>query len=250
MVSSMMGILGSSSLAAYKAGNTYQDALARYLVSQGRRAISLDLGAVIEGGHLVEHTYHIGRMERTKKFELTYVKELCSLLDIYCDPDTPLAMDYTLCQAIVGIRAPAHWKHLEEVPTIMEQPFWGHLHHVPFLPSSDGHEEKIENSPITRNNKTLNMIKELASVASISEYAEIITEALANRVSILLGTPEEKIDRQKPMHSYGLDSLSALDLRNWIGQMLDVDMPVFEILGGTTFSGAGLSIAQKRQVSY
>ncbi|KAI0415231.1 putative polyketide synthase [Xylaria grammica] len=248
LVSSMMGILGSGSLAAYNAGNTYQDAFAKYLVSQGRRAISLDLGAVVDGGHLVEHTYHIGRMGRTKKFELTYVKELCSLLDIYCDPKTPLATDPTRCQAIVGIRAPSHWKHLEEVPTTMEQPFWGHLHHIPPLPSSDKQEENNEHHTIARNIKTLDMAKKLASAATISEAAEIITEALANRVSILLGTLEERIDRQKPMHSYGLDSLSALDLRNWIGKMLDVDMPVFEILGDTTFSSAGVSIAQKRQV--
>lgn len=195
-----MGILGSGSLAAYNAGNTYQDAFAKFLVSQGRRTASFDLGAVIDGGHLVENTYHIGRMERTKKFGLTYVKELCSLLDIYCDPKTPLALDQTRCQAIVGIRPPSHWKHLEEVLTTMDQHFWGHLHHIPPLAGSDEHENN-DQGIIARKNKTLDMTKKLSSIVSISEAAEVITEALANRVSILLGVPEERIDRQKPMHS-------------------------------------------------
>lgn len=52
MISSIMGILGTRSLSAYNAGNTYQDALARMRVSQNERAVALDLGAVVDGGYL------------------------------------------------------------------------------------------------------------------------------------------------------------------------------------------------------
>ena len=57
------------------------------------------------------------------------------------------------------------------------------------------------------------------------------------------------MELQNPMDSYGLDSLSAIHVRNWVGKMFSVDIPVFEILGGATFIDAGESIARKVQSS-
>ncbi|KAI1141434.1 putative polyketide synthase [Hypoxylon sp. FL0543] len=242
MLSSMMGILGSGSLAAYNAGNTYQDALAAHRMSLGERTISLDLGAVVDVGHLVTHSYHLDRMERARKFEFVYVEELCALLDIFCDPKAAARSSphEITAQALVGIRPVAHWMGAGDVPATMQQPFWGHTHHVPTL---DGTDEKEDNG--TRRKDTLDVGSRLATAGTRAEAAEIVCQALIERISVLLGFPKERLDAQKPMHAYGLDSLSAIELRNWVGKVFDVDMPIFEILGGATFATASTSIAQK-----
>ena len=67
------------------------------------------------------------------------------------------------------------------------------------------------------------------------------------RIHRLLGTDKDRVDLERPMQSYGIDSLSAIDLRNWISKIFDVDIPVFEILGGVTFASAALSIVEKVQ---
>ncbi|EED11953.1 polyketide synthase, putative [Talaromyces stipitatus ATCC 10500] len=239
LISSMMGIMGSASLAAYNAGNTYEDALAHYRVSQGERAVSLNLGAVPDGGYLVEHGNYIPGMTRTEKYALTYVKELCVMLEIFCDPDT-LRRNSFGCQAIVGIRPPAHWKHIEEVPSTMARPFWGHMHHVPVT-----HPDELQSPNAATHQDRHNIVEKIATADSLLEAAEIAAEALADRVAAILGTVKDRLDFQRPLHSYGMDSLSAIDLRNWIGKTFDIDLPISDIFGGITLASAAMTIVQR-----
>ncbi|KAI1771759.1 putative polyketide synthase [Hypoxylon cercidicola] len=247
LISSIQGILGSASLAGYNAGNTYLDALARYRVAQGERAISLDLGGVLDSGYLAEHEAASSRLQ-TKRLALMNVKEIDALLDIYCDPRATHSRSSVRCQPIVGIRPPSHWKDVEEIPFTLEQPFWGHMHHLPAPSSLDG-EENPDDVDGTRK-VSLNVAERLAAAGSLAEAAEIVSQGLEERVSSLLGTSKEHLSEKKPMYSYGVDSLSAIELRNWVGQTFNVDLPVFEILGGATFASAGMSIARKAQLKH
>src|SRR4051794_7054114 len=54
MLSSISGLSGIRGQANYDAGNTYEDAFARYRVSQGEKCTSLDLGAMLDDGILAE----------------------------------------------------------------------------------------------------------------------------------------------------------------------------------------------------
>lgn len=247
-----MGVIGGASLAAYNAGNTYKDALAHYRVSRGERAVSLNLGPVPDAGYLVRNNRNTPGMGllATRKYVVTYVKDICALLEIFCDPRSPLPRSPVGCQLVVGIRPPSHWKHLEEIPQIYCQPFWGHMHHVPLLPNSDGagnERQDTEGGPADRN-RTLDVLQRLKAAPSLAEGAELVSKALAQRVSMILGMSEDRLDEHKPMHTYGLDSISAIDVRSWIGNVFDVDMPVFDLLRGAKFASAGFNIAQKTRI--
>ncbi len=238
-----MGILGTGSLAGYNAGNTYEDALAQYRVSRGERAVAIDLGGVPDAGYFVDHADQLQTVEKDQKHALTYVKEVYALLDIFCNPENPLTTSITNSQTIIGIRPPAHWKHLEVVPSAMHQPFWGHMHHISPI---SGLEENGD--PISSKRETaMDAAEKLANAGSIVEATEIVREALTRRVSVLLGTSEDRLDEEKPMHTFGIDSLSAIDIRNWVGKVFNVDIPIFDILGEATFSSASRAIAYKVQ---
>ncbi|KAJ5715852.1 polyketide synthase [Penicillium malachiteum] len=248
MLSSVMGTLGTGSLAPYNAGNTYQDALARYRVSQGQRAISFNLGAVPDAGYLVSNAeYATGRRQihETAKYTPTYIRDIVALLEIFCDPSNKLAMHPSTCHPIVGLRPPSHWGHLEEVSFVLSQPFWKHMHHIP-LPA--GEAEDVDNSRGTKPGKQAkDVVAKLAAATSVNESTELVSEALAARITALLGVAEGHLDLHRPMHSYGLDSLSAIEVRNWIGKTFSVDVPVFMILGGITFEGAAATIVHQFQ---
>ncbi|KAI0392953.1 putative polyketide synthase [Xylariaceae sp. FL0594] len=249
MLSSVMGILGTGSLAGYNAGNTYQDALARYRVARGERAAALDIGGVVDGGYLTGLTSFIAGMQRTKEYVPLLTREVCGLLDIYCNPKTKLSMEPVGCQAVVGVRPPAHWKSSQKVPWTMQQPLWGHMHNIP-MPDTrqQGQQgESLLDAPPdgVETVHERDMVAKLVASGAISEAADTACLALVNRVSTMLGTRAARIDKHKAMHSYGIDSLSAMDLRNWVGKVFDVDLPIFEILGGANFVSAGNSLVRR-----
>lgn len=262
LVSSMMGTIGGTSLVAYSAANSYMDALARYRVDKGERATALGLGIIPDSGFLAEDTQRLDGVKGYNKYAYSRLREICAALEVYCDPrptDQHLPRGVSACQPVFGIRPPAHWRHLEEVPSNYSQPLWGHMHHVPPLPlvseggGQPGHGDGrgADDDPSAVRSRRLRALNaaEMMATASLAEAAEIASEALAHRTSSLLGTPEDRVDAEKPMHSYGIDSLSAIDIRNWVWQVFDVELPVFEILGGATFVSAGMSIARKVQLN-
>ncbi|KAI0378207.1 putative polyketide synthase [Hypomontagnella monticulosa] len=243
MISSVQGVLGTVLLSGYNAGNTYQDAVARYRVSQGERAVSLDLGGVSDIGFIAENEKYKTIFERNRKLSALLLKEVCALLDVYCDPKTSLSA--TSCQSVVGINHPENWDSDDDSFTI-KQPFWGHLHYMPSSSSND-QEELDDATGSSKRKQTVNPAVKLAAAKSAEEAVEIVVEALVERIHRLLGTDKDRVDLERPMQSYGIDSLSAIDLRNWISKVFDVDMPVFEILGGVTFASGALSIVEKVQ---
>ncbi|KAI1326775.1 putative polyketide synthase [Xylariaceae sp. FL0255] len=248
MLSSVMGILGTGSLAGYNAGNTYQDALARHRVAAGENAVALDIGGVVDEGYLTELKNFRAGMQRSNEYVSLRAEEVCALLDIYCSPSKAMGVDNgekSYCQILVGLRPPSHWKSIQATPFTLSQPLWGHMHHVP-VPDGHGAEgRETGSSSGAESSRERERILALVASGSLAEAGEAACSALVDRVSSLLATPAARIDKHKSMQAYGIDSLSAIDLRNWVGEIFSADLPVFEILGGANFIDAGNSLARR-----
>jgi hypothetical protein len=74
-----------------------------------------------------------------------------------------------------------------------------------------------------------------ATAASLAEVSVFITEALIKMFSIA----QEEPDANKLMHLYGVDSLVAMELRNWFARELRADAAIFDILGTATTAREG-----------
>ena len=57
--------------------------------------------------------------------------------------------------------------------------------------------------------------------------------------------PEDRMDMNKPVHAYGIDSLTAAGLRNWFAKAFGVSIAVFEILAGASFRELEFAAAKK-----
>ncbi|KAF7853221.1 hypothetical protein EAF04_010723 [Stromatinia cepivora] len=88
----------------YNAGNTYEDALARYRVSKGEKAISLDLGAMVDDGILAENTWLLDRVLTYGALEPINRETYFTLLEYYCNPSLPL-LSPIQSQAAMGLGA-------------------------------------------------------------------------------------------------------------------------------------------------
>ena len=60
---------------------------------------------------------------------------------------------------------------------------------------------------------------------------------LREQVSRVLGTTAARIDVDKPLTSLGMDSLMAVELRNWVEKELRVSVPIMEMMQASSLSG-------------
>ena len=85
----------------------------------------------------------------------------------------------------------------------------------------------------------------VAAAPSDEEAASIASTCFMEKMSRILCMPIENIDAGRPPHRFGVDSLVAVELRNWFMSEFAVDMKVFDILGNRSVAEFGLEIAQK-----
>ncbi len=48
-----------------------------------------------------------------------------------------------------------------------------------------------------------------------------------------------------PLHAYGVDSLLAVELRNFFAKELNDAVAIFDIMGGSSFEALGMTVAKK-----
>ncbi|CAG8957353.1 hypothetical protein HYFRA_00010779 [Hymenoscyphus fraxineus] len=235
LLSSISGVIGSPGQANYAAGNTYQDALARYRVAQGEKAISLDLGLIAQEGFLAENKSAMSQLQRRTRLRPVSQDSIFHLLDHYCDPLLPIATP-TESQVVIGLETPANiYAKGYELPHYLEQPIFRYLH------QSD-HSNIVKMSGGGQASYTA----QFAAAATVAEAQEIACNSLVQKISRILSISEEEIDSEKPMHRYGVDSLLAVELRTWVSKEFNADVAIFEILGGATFSTIAGLIARRR----
>ena len=64
-------------------------------------------------------------------------------------------------------------------------------------------------------------------------------------ISRTVVVPEDRIGVNKPIHVYGVDSLTAMSLRNWFAKAFGVNIAMFEILTSASFRELGFAAVRK-----
>lgn len=76
------------------------------------------------------------------------------------------------------------------------------------------------------------LVSQLSKVQSKRKATDVIVECLKQRLARELLTALENIDASQPLHSYGIDSLLAVEIRTWILMNLQAELSLFDVLGG------------------
>ena len=240
MFSSVSGIIGGNSQCNYAAGNTYMDALSQYRISHGEKATSMALGLFTEDGMIATNQQVLDRLVATGQYIPVSMQQLLGLLDYYCDPSLP-SIPLTTSNPIIGLRKPADVLATGvDLLEHMHLPLWRHLRAAP----RSGKDE----APAVQSNMSdeSNISAKLSRVTSLAESSELITQALVAHVAHLVAMPVAKLDATKPLQMYGIDSLTVMNLRNWVQKTLNVDIAVFDILGTASLEAVGHTVGRKR----
>lgn len=70
----------------------------------------------------------------------------------------------------------------------------------------------------------------------MDEARTAIRAALIHKVSGISMTPEDELRPEKPLEAYGLDSLVAVEIRNWISGELEAEVPLLELTGSSSLN--------------
>lgn len=233
MLSSASGVVGLRGQANYAAGNTYLDAIARYRVDQGEKAVSLDLGVMMDDGALAENVDLLNRVLAYGALDAISRSQFLAMLDYYCDPALPLST-VQKSQIIIGLGSGLQGSGLDGM-AISRQALFCHLRQP----------ESTINDATAGSKKVVDFKRMFQQSNSLAGGGAIMSEALIQKLSNSLSALHKDVDMQKPMHAYGVDSLLAMELRSWIAKEFGADVPVFEIMGGSTFQTLGMLIASR-----
>ncbi|KAK8037713.1 hypothetical protein PG991_001059 [Apiospora marii] len=221
LFSSVSGIAGNPGQSNYAAGCTFQDSLAHWRTSHGRRTTAIDLGVVSEVG-VVAETDQLKRhlAGGAQGFGPVDEREILALLDICCDP----AAGHCPPQIILGLRTPADFlARSTEPPETLQRPLFAHFQHAPSSALLAG-AAAAGSSPGTL----------FRQAGTAEARTSVVVETLARRLARALAVEPGDVDADRPLHAFGVDSLVGVELRNWIAREFAANLPVFEIVGGST----------------
>jgi acyl carrier protein len=237
LLSSLAGICGTVAQSNYAGGCSAQDALARYRTANGKKAISFDVGWMRNIGIIAEKESYQRNRQQAADMQQIDDTELLALLNFYCDPEFSLLPE-DKSQVLIGLLTPADFLLQGQTPPQMhDRPFFGPFSHVVGPAVSDTSVSATENPGIL-----FRLAKET------DERIQIVIRALATKLARAMSIMPDDVEPSKPLSSYGVDSLMAVELRNYIGREFQATVAVFDIMGGVPISSIGDLVVERSTV--
>lgn len=239
MLGSLASVLGNHGQSAYGATSTFLSAFAEYRTAQSLPAATLNLGAVRGAGYFAKdvetRAWHV---DKHMGLQWLDEDEVFAFVSAAIRAQTAGPGKTRNFQWITGLR-PRN--------DVKEEPFWmsdskfSHLrlaHHA--SRSGTGAAQK----------GAWSLSQQLEKASSFEEARKLVYDTLAVKIADVLMKPVEDVSGSQPMASYGLDSLVAVEIRNWIARELDVKVSMFDLISGNSLEMlAGVVVMKSKVVS-
>lgn len=212
-LSSVAGVVGNRGQAAYSAANVFLDGFMEYRRSQGLPGTSIDLAAVTDVGYLADSDPS-RQQEVVKNIGGATVNEseVLALLALAIKGDLNKSHPG---QFITGL----------EVTDSLDS-FW--LHDAKFTEIREAAESLMNHSQ--KDGKELPLRIAVQAASAKEDAIHLCYGALVTKLAAVLGMAAEDMDTSTRVSSLGLDSLVAIEIRNWIAREVDANVQVLELL--------------------
>lgn len=212
MLSSLGGILGNVSQSNYAAGNTFQDSLAHHRASHGLPALTINVGHVVDAGWVAQNQEKVvvsrGVLAMAKEIR---VKDLNALIEYHVRARST-GSDNVVPQIAIG---------LEEYPA-----YDARFSHVGASLAGTSPTQGPQD-------QTQSVSEQIAATGRDSvQMLSIILEAFKQKLGRSLALKVEDVREDDTIAGHGVDSLVAVEIRNWFRKEIKADVTVFDILDG------------------
>lgn len=231
VLSSAAGIVGSRGQGAYAAANTFLDSWAGFRNGHHLPGVALDLTAVTGAGYLAENAEREADIIRNFGNETVTEEEVFALLS---------AAVRGVCgsQCLTGLKlhlgSDGQWPYFAN-----DARFAGLRADCLAAAEREGHTPRQAVSPGHA----------FRAAKSDQDAAKIAAEGVLVKLSEVLTIAVEDLDVCRNITSYGLDSLTAIELRNWIAKELRANLQILELLSSGTINDLAGLIVQKTRAS-
>ena len=219
VLSSISGVIGQKGQANYASANVFLDNFAAYRQSLGLPASSIDLGVIEDVGYVSE------RSDLQASFDtsiLTPINERLLhkiLRHSIVEQTSPVGRPGT-SQLITGLVIPQQESSLL-------------LKDTRFTPLSLPALSPTTNTSTSTHSPSRAFFLLLASDAEHSTLLSAAVEIVSAQFTHTLRL-SEPVEPGKPLASYGLDSLAAVEFRNWLRMEMQAVFTILEIMGATS----------------
>ncbi|KAJ5102441.1 Acyl transferase/acyl hydrolase/lysophospholipase [Penicillium alfredii] len=233
LLSSLAAPVGMIASSNYAGGCSFQDSLARYRVNQCQHALSIDIGWMRNIGIIAENEAYQRQRLEAGDFLPIEGSELLALLDIYCDPSN-LQQSPAESQVLLGISRPSdHLARGAALPVLLEAPLFLAYSYVP--------NSAVGNSSASAPDHGV----QFRQATDSSERVQIVLAAISAKLARSMSITSEDVEPRKQLSSYGLDSLMAVNIRNWILAEFGATLSVFDIMGGASIAAVADMVVAK-----
>lgn len=232
MLSSLTGLGGNTSQANYSAGGTFQDAFAKYRASLSLPAVSIDLASIQEVGFVANTEGVAERLTKTGLANIDEAQMLKIVETAIQNPHRPV----DLSQLITGI---LEFDEASTVAWVQDKRFTSvqvnRNSHTGSRGRTDG-----------QGSTTARLSDSLQSATNGSSAVTLILEAIVSKLSEMFGLDAAEIDKKYPVSKYGVDSLIAVELRNWLVSSAGAETTsIFDVLHSPSLSVLAEKIGEK-----
>ena len=220
LLSSVSGIIGQKGQANYSAANVFLDAFARYRQSLGLVANSVNLGVIEDVGYVAEQ----GGMEsHFNNAQWTGIDEkfLRQILSISIFQQSSPINKASSAQLITGLTVPQ-----PEDSDLVRDARFGRL-----FTSEDKEGRGKKGNDGSRDIQAFFLLHSSGVDATtlLASAAEIVNKQFTKLLRL-----DEPVEPAKSLSAYGLDSLSAVEFKNWVRGEFGTELTTLDITNASS----------------
>ncbi|KAI6777704.1 Beta-ketoacyl synthase [Emericellopsis cladophorae] len=243
MTSSIVGTVGTPSQGAYTAANAFQDAFARFRRMQSLPATALGLGLILEVGSVSGSVAFQQMLRRNATYGVSETEFLQLIEGALCDSDSsvePSALSqldpYCTGQIVTGLE-PSRFVSYLDSGRINDLVWYKNPRFRAVAQAISEESLALATGSGAGAGHGSSIASQLENASTPAEKLEIARSAITARIAELIGIPTDEIDTEKPVSRYGVDSLVAGELRNWLIKTFGMEVSMLQLLNKSTKIG-------------
>ncbi|KAK4235760.1 polyketide synthase [Achaetomium macrosporum] len=229
-ISSAAGAVGNRGQAAYSAANCFLNALVQHRLAHGLPASSLDLTAVSDSGYLAEDFEKAAEVARNLGSDSICESEVLALLNAAIDGTMGSTCNN---HTITGMRI-----------TATMRPFW--TEDAKFKAMRIAAEEAAAKDAAL--NTVVSFSAALKGAKTRAEAEDVVCRGLVDKISSVLMMDAEEMDVTRSLSHYPLDSLVAIEIRNFITREFEANLQVLELLSSGSIQTLAKGVCAKSKL--
>jgi amino acid adenylation domain-containing protein len=235
---SLATVCGNPGQAMYHAGNLFMASLMEQRRRRGQAASILNFGLLVDVGYVARKDRDDGSdIEGTlRSLLLTPLSEaefhqvvLRGIISGRPGPQTG--------EVVMGMEPYIDDGNMKARPPWVDKAFFSHMIRKPVASDSASSVPSVSSS-------MQHLREELESVESLPEAIKAVQKMFYKKIEMMIMVPKSSVDLQSPMVDLGLDSLHAIEIRNWLLKDMHIEFPLLRILGSEPLSAIYTSVAE------